>query len=408
MKQFIYPMTRIKNPLELSTMTRCIFGIILCGLLLVALFSGLCSAKSQVSFEVGAAGDDASRGNLGIRASIQTHLYDTYPVVFDYFWIGSVLSNGAFVQFGYGFQPGPATYCLDAFVKGSVTTCLGKSELVSNTEGRWEWQYWPDTTGNDFYYEIGPAASVGANGTWHEYSIVRSGSQWNFLLDNAVVGNFTAVASVSRDPPLILAEKTATDQLVGSLGPVAFQDLEYFKQNEWRSVETLLVVRSCSPTCNLDQPYGVTVSGGTVVVGSVHERPKAGELLWTSGYDTLNVSIHPNAQFSVWTFEGQQLFVDNATVKVPKGMYAYVSLIDPTVASPGILGGLGAKDEFTGWVGSTVSSNSSLQLLMDNDYDLQATWHTDYVTPFLILVAILVMVVIVAYLTVRRIRERQQ
>jgi len=390
-------------------MIRSICGITLCGLLVLTVFSGLCSAKSQTSFEVGAAGDDASRGNLGVRASIQTHLYDTYPVVFDYFWLGSVLSNGAFVQFGYGFQPGPATYCLDAFVKDGVTTCLGKSELISNTEGRWEWQYWPDTTGHDFYYEIGPADSVGVNGTWHEYTIVRSGSQWQFLLDDVVVGNLTAVASVSRDPPLILAEKSGTDQLVGSLGPVAFQDLEYFKQNEWRPVESLFVVRSCSPTqnCSLGQPYGVGVFNGQVVVGSVHDRPEAGGLLWTSGYETLHVTVHPNAQFSVWTFAGQQLFVDNATVRVPRGMFAYVSLIDLTVASPGTLGALGARDEFAGWAGSTVSSNSSLQLLMENDYDLKATWQSDYVTPISILVAILVIVGISAYIMVRKMRMRK-
>ena len=161
---------------------------------------GICSGQNQISFEVGATGDDASRGNMGIRAGIQTHLYDTYPVVFDYFWIGSVLANGAFIQFGYGFQPGPAAYCLKAFVKRGVSTCMGKSELVSNTEGRWEWQYWPDITGHDFYYEIGSANSVGINGSWHEYSIVRSNSEWDFVFDDVVVGNLTAPASLSRDP----------------------------------------------------------------------------------------------------------------------------------------------------------------------------------------------------------------
>jgi len=381
-------------------MTRGNWGIVLCGLLLVTLSSGLCSGKSQTSFKVGAIGDDASRGNMGIRAAIQTHLYDTYPVVFDYFWLGSVLSNGAFIQFGYGFQPGPAKYCLEAFVKAGVSTCMGKSELVSNTEGRWEWQYWPDIAGHDFYYEIGPADSVGVNGSWHDYSIVRSGPQWDFLLDNVVVGNLTAIASLSRDPPLILAEKTGSDQLVGSLGPVAFQGLEYFKQNEWRSVESLLVVRSCSPTqtCTLDQPFGVAVADGHVVVGSVHERPKDGELLWTSGFVTLNVVTHPNAGFSVSTYAGQYLFVGNATIEVPKGMLAYVSLIDPTIPSVGILGMLGAKDEFAGWVGSGISSNSSLQVLMENDYELKATWRSDYVTPvLLILTAILLTAGISAY-----------
>jgi hypothetical protein len=336
---------------------------------------------------------------MGIRAGVQTHLYDTYPVVFDYFWIGSELANGAFIQFGYGFQPGPATYCLEAFVKGGVTTCLGKSELVSNTEGRWEWQYWPDANGRDFYYAIGTANSVGVNGTWHEYSIVRSGSQWDFLLDNVIVGNLTAAASISRDPPLMLAEKTGTDQLVGSLGPVAFRDLDYFKQNVWRPVESLLVVRSCSPTqaCNLDQPYGVSVVGDNVLAGSVGERPENGELLWTSGFVTLNILAHPNAQFTVWTYAGQRLFVGNATTEVPKGMLAYVSLIDSNVPSPGILGMLGAKDQFEGWIGEE-SSNSSLQILMENNFVLQATWRSDYSSPvLLILSGLLVAIGILVY-----------
>ena len=346
---------------------------------------------------------------MGIRVGIQTHLYDTYPVVFDYFWIGSVLANGAFIQFGYGFQPGPATYCLEAFVRGGVTNCMGKSELVSNTEGRWEWQYWPDVNGRDFYYAIGPANSVGVNGTWHEYSIVRSGSQWDFLLDNVVVGNLTAAASISRDPPLMLAEKTGTDQLVGSLGPVAFRGLGYFKENVWRSVESLLVVRSCSPTqaCNPDQPFGVSFVGGNVLTGSVDEKPEGGELLWTSGFVTLNIVAHQNAQFSVWTYAGQRLFVGNATAQIPKGMLAYVSLIDTTVPSPGILGMLGAKDEFEGWIGEK-SSNSSLQMLMENNYVLQATWRSDYSSPvLLILSTLLVTVGILVYVLFgkRRVRE---
>ena len=361
---------------------------------------GVSSGKNQISFEVGATGDDASRGNMGVRVGIQTHLYDTYPVVFDYFWIGSVLENGAFIQFGYGFQPGPATYCLKAAVKGGVTNCVGKSELVSNTEGRWEWQYWPDVSGHDFFYEIGPADSVGTNGSWHEYSIVRSSSDWDFAFDNVIVGNFTAPASLSRDPPLILAEKTGTDQLVGSLGPVEFQGLEYIKQNGWRSVESLVVVRSCSPTptCNLDQPFGVGIVGNDVITGSVNERPEDGELLWTSGFETLNVMVHPNAHFSVSTYAGQRLFVENATIEVPKGMLAYISLDDTTVPSPGVLGLLGGKDEFQGWIGSGMSSNSSMQLLMENNYELQATWKSDDFEPVLmILTVILVIVGILIY-----------
>jgi hypothetical protein len=43
--------------------------------------------QGQLSYQVGAWGDDASRGNLGVAAEIQTHAYDSYPGVFDYFWV---------------------------------------------------------------------------------------------------------------------------------------------------------------------------------------------------------------------------------------------------------------------------------------------------------------------------------
>ena len=67
-------------------------------------------------------------------------------------------------------------------------------------------------------------------------------------------------------------------------------------------------------------------------------------------------------------------------------MLAYVSLIDTNVPSPGILGMLGAKDEFEGWVGEE-SSNSSLQILMENNFVLQATWRSDYSSPVLLILS---------------------
>jgi hypothetical protein len=382
-------MYRHNSPLELSIMKSGKLGAILCGLILIALSFSTCSGQNQVSFEVGATSDDASRGNIGIRVDIQTHLYETYPVVFDYFWIGSVLTNGGFLQFGYGFQPGPATYCLRAFVKNGVSTCMGKSELVSNTEGRWEWQYWPNVAGHDFNYEIGPANSVGTNGSWHEYSIVRSNSEWDFVFDDVIVGNIMAPASPSRDPPLIVAEKTGTMQLVGSLGPVEFQRLEYLNENGWNSAESLFAVRSClpNPECNLDQPYGVRMVGDHVLVGSVNERPNDGELLWTEGLVKLNVIAHPDTRFNIWTYAGQHLFVDNGTVQVPKGMFAYVSLIDTRVPASGLLGFLGVKDEFQGWTGSRTSNNVSMQILMKDDNQLRAVWRSDYLEFVLIILA---------------------
>ena len=69
-----------------------------------------------------------------------------------------------------------------------------------------------------------------------------------------------------------------------------------------------------------------------------------GELLWTSGFETLNVMVHPNAHFSVSTYAGQRLFVENATIEIPKGMFAYISLDDTTMPSSGVLGLMSFKD----------------------------------------------------------------
>jgi hypothetical protein len=93
-------------------------------------------AENQVSMQVGARGDDASRGALGVRAEIRTHIYDADPMVLDYFWVGAVLGSGAFVQFGYALEPG--YYCLKGQLVNNVFKCLGESALLLNSEARWQ------------------------------------------------------------------------------------------------------------------------------------------------------------------------------------------------------------------------------------------------------------------------------
>ena len=365
-----------------------VLGFVLCSVTLMLLTSNVALAQTRNFVEVGVSGDDASRGNMGIRAAIRTHLYDTYPSMFDYFWIGNVLDDGAFVQFGYSFQPGPAIYCLKGLNAVGENTCTGKSELISNLEGRWEWQYWPNINGRDFYYEIGSANSVGLNGSWHEYSIVSSEAGWHFLLDGLEVGNLTAKPSLSKEPPVMIAEKAGATQLIGALGAAEFHDLEYYKDNAWHEVQTLFAVRTCSstPNCNLAQPYGVLVVGPDhVIAGSVHQMPNSGELVWTSGFLTLIVTTR-SAQFSVSTFAGRKVYVNNASVEIPRGMMAYVSLIDKSIPASGILGVLGARDEFQGWTGSVSSRNQTVQILMNDDSTLQATWRVDY-TGLLVIIA---------------------
>jgi len=383
-----------------------VLGFMLCCVTLILLLGNFALAQSQNFIEVGVSGDDASRSNMGIRAAIRTHLYDTYPSMFDYFWIGNVLDNNAFVQFGYGFQPGPATYCLKGLNSMSGNKCTGKSEMISNLEGRWEWQYWPNINGRDFYYEIGSANSVGLNGSWHEYSIVSSEAGWQFLLDGLEVGNLTVKPSLSREPPVMIAEKAGATQLIGALGAIEFHDLEYYRDDGWHEVQALFAVRTCSSTayCNASQPYGLEVVGpDDVIAGSVYRMPNSGELVWTSGFLVLTVT-NPSGQFSVSTFAGRESYANNASVEIPRGMTAYVSIIDTSIPASGVLGILGAKDQFEGWTGSVSSRNQTLEVLMKNDnVMLQANWRVDY-TGLLVTVApiVLVLIAITAYHILKR------
>jgi hypothetical protein len=43
--------------------------------------------------------------------------------------------------------------------------CDGVVDHLANNDARWQWQYWPNASANDFFYEIGSANSVGDNGT---------------------------------------------------------------------------------------------------------------------------------------------------------------------------------------------------------------------------------------------------
>jgi hypothetical protein len=337
------------------------------------------TSQSQLSIQVGARGDDASAGNLGIRAQIQTHLYSADPGVLDYFWVGTILSDGAFVQFGYALEPGQ--FCLKgAFLNGEFK-CDGASVLLSASDGRWQWQYWPDAHGNDFYYEIGPATSAGLNGTWHEYSVVPGSNRTiRFDVDQVQVADAGFRLESSREPLMVVAEKVANSNQLGSLGPVEFRGLQYLREDGWHPVNSIISLSSCGfgASCNYTNTYGVTlVQPNAIVAGSGGETHTSGQLLWTSSYVTLNVTVHPGTQFHVSTVTGDHVFVASAYTSVPKGMFADIWLTETRTRTNNILGLIGAVDEFQGWTGEESSRNATIRILMNRSVSLQASWHTD-------------------------------
>ncbi len=94
----------------------------------------------------------------------------------------------------------PGYLCLKGQTVSGKFACLGDSDHIGGLDVRWEWQYWPDVNGHDFSFEIGPANSVGLDGSWHKYSIQpNTAGGWSFLLDGREVSHFAVAWTKSKD-----------------------------------------------------------------------------------------------------------------------------------------------------------------------------------------------------------------
>jgi hypothetical protein len=237
---------------------------------------------NKYSVQVGAWGDPSSFGNIGLQVEVRTHIYEAKSPDLDYFWVGDILQNKAFVQFGYSLEPG--YYCLFGKNVGNNFTCSGTSEKVGASDARWEWQYWPDFSGQVFYVGKGKANSAGPEGSWHNYTIApNSEGEWSFLLDNQQVASTVFPVVSSNESALFVAEKSTDDVSLGRLGPVEFQNLGYLKSDGWHSVTSLTALVGLGiNTENVTNPYGVQSLGPNhVIAGSNVPQPLQGKLLWT-------------------------------------------------------------------------------------------------------------------------------
>jgi hypothetical protein len=225
-------------------------------------------SPSQYSLQVGAWGDDASIGSMGVRAEIRTRIYSIHkPSSVQAFWVGDDLNDGGFVQFGYVLLPAGG-YCANGVVAAGRSSCIGGSVQIGANDSVWFWQYYPNRTRtNDYYSRLGPSGSAGSNGTWHCYSMVPNLKDgWDFLIDGQLVSTITFHSwALSRDPAYVVAEEvTSLPAASGTLGPVEFRNLAYLKQNGWHQVTSLSDLKGCgvsTPSCNITIPYGVSVIG---------------------------------------------------------------------------------------------------------------------------------------------------
>jgi hypothetical protein len=254
-------------------------------LLLIVIFNSMSPTNaSTFNLQVGAFGNVASVGSIGVRVEIRMHIYKVgSPDQDDAFWVANNLDNGGGIQFGYDLLAA-GTYCENGEA-GGPSTCRSGSDTVNGSEPTWYWQYWPSWNGHHYYFGGGLFDSTVLNGTWHSYNIVpNSAAGWNFLLDGHVIANAGFPQARSSSPAYFTAEKITTSTTPGPLGPVEFRNLSYLQQDGWHAVTALRAIVNCgvNPNC-IPIPYGVSLLGpNNVVAGTSIAQPKDGQLLWNS------------------------------------------------------------------------------------------------------------------------------
>jgi len=285
--------------------------------------------QTPYALQVGAGGDDASRGSSAMSARIRTHVYHVSAEYGNSFWLGDILANGAFVQFGYQLASANL-YCLHGQTIGVQTFCDGSADTISDNDARWFWQYWPDPNFIDFYFGIGPSHSAGSDKSWHLYQILpNQANGWTFALDGKPVSSMNDFKwAPTRDPLLSVAEEVTNSRASasGRLGPVEFSDLSYSNKEGWHQVESLQAVSVCigaSSGCNV--PYGLKVLGANhIIAGTGEQSREDGELLWTATF-SLDLSIPFQVQVLV-----DHTPYDSGTVPVSPGLHTITvpSIID--------------------------------------------------------------------------------
>jgi hypothetical protein len=245
--------------------------------LIILAFASTTSAQGTYYFEIGANGDDGSKGNVGVRVEIRTHSYFGHVYVAangenrttDSFVIGEPFSDGSVIYFGY--------YLYDEHAQWSWQR-LSSSGLVEE-EG------------------VGVVDSVEPNSTWHSYSIVYDSlttfaqRTWDFILDSSQVGLTQQTideSKASTGSVLVFGEKITNNILNNIvLGPVEFRNLAYLNSGGWHDIASLRARVNClnkpNTKCDVEFPYGVSELGANhIIVGMGMPNHTDGDLLWTT------------------------------------------------------------------------------------------------------------------------------
>ncbi|TMI25264.1 zinc ribbon domain-containing protein [Candidatus Bathyarchaeota archaeon] len=198
-------------------------------------------------FQQGAIGDSSTRNSVGASVMIRT-VYDKLNNDAHSYWVGSLLSNNAFVQVGYlnGLTTSGQFYC-----------CA------------WFYEFFPPNNSTSPPI-IGPAGSAGPIGSWHTYTMNHTGNGvWAFYMDNQYLGSSPPAGNTynlgsgttGNNAVAALSEVAETTVRTDTIGPAEFKNLKYAptNPNTFQPVQTGNVHIGCgqSPNSCLPNPYGV-------------------------------------------------------------------------------------------------------------------------------------------------------
>jgi len=209
------------------------------------------SNSGHTYWQIGVAAAGAPDNARGMRAAITTVVPQKVSKnTTNYYWLGTYLSDGSFIQAGY--------------------------YVPSYDQAHAGWFYCAFTpSGKEGPCAYGPSGSAGGNATTHTYtlraaSVAGAAAHWQVLLDGRVIGTFAWTSdNTGANAPVLYAESSGftAHGADSMLGPVDFpQGLAVEEGSRYISMQELRAVYSSADVC---PPYGIARDGhGGVLIGS--------------------------------------------------------------------------------------------------------------------------------------------
>ncbi|MGC8699517.1 MAG: hypothetical protein ACP5RK_00735 [Candidatus Micrarchaeia archaeon] len=320
------------------------------------------SAYAQYWFQFGARSGNSASMNNGASVQIETITPQNISMGSLGFWVGEILSNGAFLQCGYLIENATGNYPSLCTQSG----CTSYQELKAG-DAEWFYEYFPPNYNGGFLGGIGPDGSAGTNGSMHTYSFYSIGNTWYFTFDGKVIGSADLGTSTSgAEVPVAFGEVANTSSNNEYVRDVIFENLSSYKYGLWfpAAAGYAYIGYGSGSEKNLRNPYGVKEIDNRVnyfEAGSGLPQPMNGTQLWSLGYYLTIKSAFGNLNSTMG-----YIAYSSASISAPQ--YVYVS---PDT-----------REVFSGWVGKGIGSYTGplnySEISMNSNITETAQWKSEY------------------------------